>query len=40
MKCDVSLYTALYSFSTATILAQYSNLIIPTGRTSCFMPEL
>ena len=40
IKCDVSLYTALYSFSTATMLAQCSNLITSTGRTSHFMPEL
>ena len=40
MKCGVSLYTALYSFSTTTILAQQPNLITSTGRTSHFMPEL
>ena len=40
MKCGVSLYTALYSFSTTTILAQWPSLITSTGRTSHFMPEL
>lgn len=38
--CGVSLYTALYSFSTTTILAQCPDPITSTGRTSHFMPEL